>query len=129
MSQWLDLGNQSQACITIPESCGMGGGTVSAWVKRDGNHAEGGVISSMTQVQTSFTIVSHNNNLRYAADHNVFPFCMDWSNLCSIVVDRISYILNVLEDISHVFGFQSEKGQSYSCSVEAYVLHVPEIHL
>ena len=89
MSQWLDLGNQSQACITIPESCGTQGGTVSAWVKRDGNLAEGRVISSMTQVQTSFTIVSHNNNLRYAVDHNVLPFCMDWSNLLSIVANRI----------------------------------------
>ena len=143
-SQWLDLGNQSRACITIPEPCGAHGGTVSAWVKRDGNHAEGGVISSMTQVQTSFTIVLHNNNLRYAADHNVFLFYLCCSNLCSIVVDRILYILKVLETISHFcrgtdtpvwtsgdvsFGFESKKGQSYSCSVEAYVLHVPEIQL
>ena len=104
MSQWLDLGNQSQACITIPESCGMGGGTISAWVKRDGNHAEGGVISSMTQVQTSFTIVSHNNNLRYTADYNVFPFYLYCSNLFSIVVDRILYNLKILANTSPFCG-------------------------
>ena len=87
MSQWLDLGNQSKACITIPESCGARGGTLSAWVKRGGNHAEGGVISSMTGVQTSFTIVSDNNQFRYAADHSGMPFCMGCLNKPSIVVD------------------------------------------
>ena len=33
MQQWLDLGNQSQACITVPETCGTQGGTISVWIK------------------------------------------------------------------------------------------------
>ena len=56
LSQWLDLGNQSQACITIPETCGAQGGTISAWIKlRECTHGAG-IVSSKTQPQTSFSI-------------------------------------------------------------------------
>ena len=30
---WLDLGDQSQACIVKPETCGTQGGTLSVWYR------------------------------------------------------------------------------------------------
>ena len=46
-SQWVDLGIQTEVCITHPETCGAAGGAISLWV----NIAEGltstpGIISS-----------------------------------------------------------------------------------
>ena len=64
LQQWLNLGDQSQACITIPESCGNQGGTVSAWVKRGDCISQGGIISSLIQPQTSFSIYCDDSELR-----------------------------------------------------------------
>ena len=63
-SQWLDLGNQSQACITIPESCGTQGGTISAWIKLGECITVGGIISSFTQTQSGFSFYCKNSEFR-----------------------------------------------------------------
>ena len=64
LQQWLDLGNQSQACITIPETCGAQGGTISAWVKPLDCGSGGGIISSFLGVMSSFSILCAEPNLR-----------------------------------------------------------------
>ena len=63
LQQWLDLGNQSQACITIPESCGAQGGSISVWFKLGDSNTEGAIISSMTQPQTSFSFYFYTDRI------------------------------------------------------------------
>ena len=33
LSQWVDLGIQTEACMTQPKTCGAAGGAVSFWVR------------------------------------------------------------------------------------------------
>ena len=56
LQQWMDLGNLSQACITILESCGMNGGTVVAWIRVLECEHSGGIVSSFTEHFTGFSI-------------------------------------------------------------------------
>ena len=66
MQQYLELGNQSQVCITIPDSCGTQGGTVSVWVKPlDCDADGGGIVTSQSQYQSSFIIACNPTELRY----------------------------------------------------------------
>ena len=62
--QYLELGNQSQACITIPESCGTQGGTISVWAKHLGCQNGGGIISSQDPSQSAFVIGCSPTELR-----------------------------------------------------------------
>ena len=65
LEQWLDLGDQSKACITIPESCGAQGETVSSWVKLAESNTDGAMISSMKQDGTSFSFFYHYGETLY----------------------------------------------------------------
>ena len=69
MQQWMELGNQSQACITIPESCGAQGGTISVWVKivecPTGDGGSAAIITSFLPVQTGFTLQCIETQMEY----------------------------------------------------------------
>ena len=71
LQQYLELGNQSQACITIPESCGTQGGTISVWVKPLGCPDGGGIISSQDTSQSAVIIACSPTELRYMTIPNV----------------------------------------------------------
>ena len=45
-SQYVDLGNLSVACMTMPSKCSSVGGTVSLWIKTTSCDSSDGVISS-----------------------------------------------------------------------------------
>ena len=52
-SQWIDLGIQTKACMTRPETCGAAGGAVSVWVNIiDCPGYRKGVLSSALQLKT-----------------------------------------------------------------------------
>ena len=59
LGQWLDLGNQSQACITIPETCGSQGGTISAWIKPIESNQKGGIIIKDRQASVLTTTIKY----------------------------------------------------------------------
>ena len=65
--QWVDLGDLSQACIAIPETCDTQGGTLSVWVRVYDCHAHSAVIgSASTKVeQTNFMIMCYQDQIRY----------------------------------------------------------------
>ena len=47
-SQWIDLGIQTEACMTRPETCGAAGGAIRMWINVDGCQGlEGGIISTL----------------------------------------------------------------------------------
>ena len=54
--QWINLGDQSAACITVPDTCGPEGAAVSFWVKvihcKDGD----GIISAIQDGQAGFAV-------------------------------------------------------------------------
>ena len=58
LQQWMDLGNLSQACITVPESCGTNGGTVAAWIRVLECEDDGGIVTSFTGTFSSFSSLS-----------------------------------------------------------------------
>ena len=62
-SQWVDLGMLSQACITIPETCGSDGATMSVWLKIVECPPGGDVISSRPAKVTSWSLTCWGNNL------------------------------------------------------------------
>ena len=64
LSQSLELGNLSQACITIPESCGTQGGTVGLWAKVIDCQYQGGIINSFNLERTSFSILCTSSTLQ-----------------------------------------------------------------
>ena len=64
LTQSLELGNLSIACITIPESCGTQGGTVGVWVKVIDCQHQGGIITSLHYPQTSFSILCTSSTLQ-----------------------------------------------------------------
>ena len=33
MNQWIDLGVHTEACMTLPETCGAAGGAISLWFR------------------------------------------------------------------------------------------------
>ena len=55
---WVDLGNLTVACLTVPDTCGPDGATFSAWIKLDMNNCphNAGIISSYSSYKTAFTI-------------------------------------------------------------------------
>ena len=75
MQQYLELGDQSQACITIPESCGAQGGAISVWVKLIGCQNGGGIISSQDPSQSAVIIACSPTELRYMTIKLEFPEC------------------------------------------------------
>ena len=67
-SQYIELGDLSYACITIPNSCGSQGGTASAWIKLI-TCASGGsaMVTSFSQVQSNFGLACGSNIIRYTS--------------------------------------------------------------
>ena len=72
VQQYLELGNQSQACITIPETCGSQGGTISVWIKPLGCQDGGGIISSQPQSQSAVVIACRQTELRYMTNSKCY---------------------------------------------------------
>ena len=65
-SQYLELGDLCHACITVPESCGTQGGTISVWFKMVDCSSNGGaIITIFSQPQTSFLVGCFPNKIRY----------------------------------------------------------------
>ena len=65
LEQWLDLGNQSQACVTIPETCGTQGGTLSVWFKVIDYQPHSAIIGNIFDVpKTSVSITCSQSTLR-----------------------------------------------------------------
>ena len=46
-SQWIDLGNHTEACMTNPGTCGKPGGAISLWFKLIDSGYIGAVFSTM----------------------------------------------------------------------------------
>ena len=59
--QWVNLGNLSIACLTIPETCGSAGGALSAWIKiGDTDYPSGGIVSSF-DLSEGFDVLTYND--------------------------------------------------------------------
>ena len=66
LEQWLDLRNQSQACMTVPETCGTQGGTLSLWFKVLDYQPHGAIIgNNFSEPKTSVSITCWQPTLRY----------------------------------------------------------------
>ena len=62
--QWVNLGNLSIACLTIPGTCGSADGALSAWIKIGAtDFPTGGIISSY-DFSEGFQVFVYNNQLR-----------------------------------------------------------------
>ena len=62
--QWVNLGNLSIACLTVPETCGSTGGALSAWIKiGDVDYSQSGIISSYDYSE-GFHVMIYFNKLR-----------------------------------------------------------------
>ena len=49
---WINLGIQTGACVTQPDTCGASGGAISMWLKVHGEDETTGVITSMDDVSS-----------------------------------------------------------------------------
>ena len=62
--QWVNLGNLSIACLTVPDTCGSAGGALSAWIKiGDTDFPTGGIISLFAYSE-GFQVFVYLNELR-----------------------------------------------------------------
>ena len=75
LNQWVDLGVLSEACITVPDSCGLEGAAISLWVKihscRDGD----GILSSIkysNSRKTGFMFFCYAGYIRYVLTYGTF---------------------------------------------------------
>ena len=67
-SQYVDLGDLSAACITIPETCGPEGAAISFWFKLGSCGVNTGLISSATNggtYETGFSVSCRFSELTY----------------------------------------------------------------
>ena len=65
MQHWMGLGSQSQACITVPETCGSQGGSMSVWFKVIDYQPHSAIIGNIFDVpKTSVSITCWNSKLR-----------------------------------------------------------------
>ena len=55
LNQWLDLGVLSEACITVPDTCGPEGAAVSVWVKIHSCEDGDGILSSLKSASSRTT--------------------------------------------------------------------------
>ena len=63
--QWVDLGIHPEACITIPESCGAAGGSLTFWTKINYNDGSPrGIVSTALAAHwtTQFWIITTDYN-------------------------------------------------------------------
>ena len=63
--RYLELGDMSVACLTVPETCGNPGGAISVWFKFISGQVDGRIVSSFGQPQSSFSIAYDGTNIRY----------------------------------------------------------------
>ena len=62
--QWVDLGFQTEACMTRPETCDAAGGTISLWVNAIECPEYAGIVSSYAGNTSSMVICAH-SEIRY----------------------------------------------------------------
>ena len=55
-SQYLELGDLSVTCITVPESCGAQGATISVWIKVMDCQDYAGIVTTFNVAKTNFNI-------------------------------------------------------------------------
>ena len=64
LSQYVDLGDLSAACITKPSTCGADGGTVSLWIQTTScGQSDTGVISSMGSYTEGFYVACRSTGM------------------------------------------------------------------
>ena len=68
-SQWVDLGNHTEACMTRPETCSEAGGAISLWINVIDCPSLGGIVSSVSG-STGSRIFCYGGDIRY--DIHVF---------------------------------------------------------
>ena len=62
--QYVDLGDLSAACITIPDTCGPEGGSISLWFKLEPCDGNMGLISSVATFGTGFSLSCNSGGLQ-----------------------------------------------------------------
>ena len=62
--QWVDLGVHTEACMTLPETCGAAGGAVSMWMKLMECPILCGIISSLAYLTTGSLMYCDGGSLR-----------------------------------------------------------------
>ena len=68
LNQWVDLGILSEACITVPDTCGPDGAAVAVWVKIHSCPENAGFLLSLkssNSKKTGFTFFCYSGNIRY----------------------------------------------------------------
>ena len=62
--QWVDLGINTEACMTRPETCGAAGGAISVWINLI-DCMLGGIISSLVHGSSGSVIACDGVSFRY----------------------------------------------------------------
>ena len=62
--QWVDLGSMSDACITLPDTCGPEGAAVAVWVKIYECANSNGFLSSLKSGKTGFMFFCFTASIR-----------------------------------------------------------------
>ena len=70
LSQYVDLGDLSAACITKPSTCGSDGGTVSLWIKTTSCDSSDGVISSLAWSGEGFDVMCGSVSTNHTSIYN-----------------------------------------------------------
>ena len=68
--QWIDLGINTKACMTQPETCGAADGGISLWVNVIDCPSAGGIVSSLQWQTTGLHIYCTGSDIGY--DTHVF---------------------------------------------------------
>ena len=68
--QWVDLGIDTEACMTLPETCGAAGGAISLWMNVIDCQWFGGTVSSLKSGTTGSMIYCRSSYIWY--DTHVF---------------------------------------------------------
>ena len=67
--QWVNLGIMSEACITLPDTCGPEGAAVAVWVKIYKCANSNGFLSSLKSGKTGFMFYCFTASIRYKNVH------------------------------------------------------------
>ena len=65
---WVDFGNNTGACMALPETCGAAGGAISLWINVIDFYGFRGIVSSVADDKMGSVIFHSSSDIRYVVD-------------------------------------------------------------